>query len=134
MSHAQKDDSAMAIATFNVTADDMRANEHGFINLIEHCTVKITTKSNNDIRRGNLRLLLESPMGTRTMLLDTRRNDYSRKRLEEDHFMSVELWDEKAIGTWKFIIENTKNKDGKYPRIFELDLHLTGTGNDQYEI
>lgn len=48
--------------------------------------------------------------------------------------MSVELWDEKALGEWKFTIENTDKNQGGYPRIFELDLHLTGTGNDQYEL
>ena len=79
-------------------------------------------------------MVLQSPLGTKTTILDTRRSDYSRKRLEEDHFMSVELWDEKALGEWKFTIENTDKNQGGYPRIFELDLHLTGTGNDQYEL
>ena len=39
-------ESAMATAYFEITADDLRANEGGFINLIEHATIKITTKSN----------------------------------------------------------------------------------------
>ena len=46
MKRATKGDSAFAIATFTITPDDMRANEHGFINLIEHATIKITNKSN----------------------------------------------------------------------------------------
>ena len=84
--------------------------------------------------RGNLRLKLKSPLGTETIILDTRRYDKTSKRLENDHFMSVELWDEKALGNWTFSIENTSPKQGHYPRIFELDLHLTGTGNDQYAV
>ena len=46
MKRATKGESAFAIATFTITPDDMRKNEHGFINLIEHATIKITNKSN----------------------------------------------------------------------------------------
>ena len=47
--------------------------------------------------------------------------------------MTVQLWDEKAIGDWTHVVENTNQKNGKYPKIFELDLHIRGTGNDQYD-
>ena len=36
----------MQIAKFTITADDMKENETGFINLIEHMTIKVTTKGN----------------------------------------------------------------------------------------
>ena len=46
MKRASKGDSTFTIATFTITADDMRSSENGFINLIEHATIKITNKSN----------------------------------------------------------------------------------------
>ena len=85
------------------------------------------------IKRGQFRIKLISPMGTTSKVLDTRKYDYSTKRLDEDHFMTVQLWDEKAVGDWTLIVENTNQKNGKYPKIFELDLHIRGTGNDQYD-
>ena len=47
--------------------------------------------------------------------------------------MLVELCDEKALGEWRFTIENMSKKQGGHPCIFELDLHLTGNRNDQFE-
>ena len=40
---------ARATTYFEITADNLRANEGGFINLIEHATIKITTKSNKSV-------------------------------------------------------------------------------------
>ena len=85
------------------------------------------------IKRGQFRIKLISPMGTESKVLDTRKYDYNTKRLDEEHFMTVQLWDEKAVGDWTLVVENTNQKNGKYPKIFELDLHIRGTGNDQYD-
>ena len=46
MTRKMENNSAMALAHFTITADDMKTNDGGFINLMEHVTVKITTKSN----------------------------------------------------------------------------------------
>ena len=48
--------------------------------------------------------------------------------------MLVELCDEKALGEWRFTIENMSKKQGGYQFIFELDLHLIRNGNDQFEL
>ena len=107
--------------TFNVDGD---------IDKIEHVTT-IVTMSSVPSRRGKLRFYIQSPSGTKSMILGTRSKDTSTKGFDAYEFLSMELWDEQAKGDWSFIAENTDGNQN--PAIAGLDVVIRGTGNDQYQ-
>ena len=82
-------------------------------------------------RRGDLKFLIESPMGTKSMILGTRSHDQSNKGFDKYEFLTMELWDEKAIGLWNFHAIAVR-AGCSLPKIDGLDIRIRGTGNDQY--
>lgn len=70
--------------------------------------------------RGNLRLLLTSPMGTTSTLLFERPRDVLSSSFDDWPFLSVHFWGEKADGRWTLQVNNAGNRHvnspGKYPR------------------
>lgn len=122
MNKADKKDVKGSTTTYTFNVD-------GEIDKIEHVTT-IVTMSQVPSRRGKLRFYIQSPSGTKSMILGTRSKDTSTKGFDSYEFLSMELWDEKAKGDWSFIAENT---DGNLnPAINGLDVVIRGTGNDQY--
>ena len=105
-------------------------NVDGEIDKIEHVTT-IVTMSSVPSRRGKLRFYIQSPSGTKSMILGTRSKDTSTKGFTAYEFLSMELWDEQAKGDWSFIAENTDGNQN--PSIAGLDVVIRGTGNDQYK-
>ena len=105
-------------------------NVDGEIDKIEHVTT-IVTMSSVPSRRGKLRFYIQSPSGTKSMILGTRSKDTSTKGFDAYEFLSMELWDEQAKGDWSFIAENTDGNQN--PAIAGLDVVIRGTGNDQYK-
>ena len=110
------------IYTFNVNGD---------IDKIEHVTT-IVSMTHVPTRRGKLRFYIQSPSGTKSMILGTRSKDMSTKGFDAYEFLSMELWDENAKGDWSFIAENTDGGQTP-PEISGLDVVIRGTGNDQYQ-
>ncbi|KAL3289645.1 hypothetical protein HHI36_023054 [Cryptolaemus montrouzieri] len=74
--------------------------------VLEHVQAKLTIYSQ---RRGDLNIILTSPMGTRAVLLAHRAHDNSRTGFNHWPFMSVHSWGESPIGVWELEIHN----DGK---------------------
>ena len=54
--------------------------------------------------RGDLRILLTSPLGTQSLLLPNRLCDICQNGLENWSFMSVQFWGENPIGVWEVLV------------------------------
>jgi len=87
-------------------------------------------------RRGAIQISLNSPMGTESLLLGSRKKDYSNKSLgiERPHdngwnMNSVQHWGENPLGDWKLeILDKRRNYYPQADRILlSWRLHLFGT-------
>lgn len=67
--------------------------------------------------RGNLRLLLTSPMGTTSTLLFERPRDVLSSSFDDWPFLSVHFWGEKADGRWTLQVINAGNRHVNTPGI-----------------
>ena len=78
----------------------------GSIVYLEHVVVNLTLVSSTfDSERGEIRILLISPSGTQSTVLDYRYNDYSSQMYERWPFMSVMFWGENPSGQWTLTIQ-----------------------------
>ncbi|XP_072157227.1 furin-like protease 1, isoforms 1/1-X/2 isoform X2 [Bemisia tabaci] len=93
------------------------------VNYLEHVQAKITL---NAQRRGDLRISLTSPHGTTSVLLAQRPHDSSRLGFHQWPFMTVHMWGESPIGTWKLEIHNEGRIFGR-ATLHEWSLLLYGT-------
>lgn len=73
------------------------------VRFLEHVQCKITLRF---FPRGNLRILLTSPMGTTSTLLFERPRDVTKSNFDDWPFLSVHFWGEKAEGRWTLQILN----------------------------
>ncbi|KAI4500921.1 hypothetical protein M0802_004132 [Mischocyttarus mexicanus] len=85
------------------------------VRFLEHVQCKVSLRF---FPRGNLRLLLTSPMGTTSTLLFERPRDVLSSSFDDWPFLSVHFWGEKADGRWTLQIINAGNRHvnspGKY--------------------
>ncbi|KAF7380062.1 hypothetical protein HZH66_014417 [Vespula vulgaris] len=86
------------------------------VRFLEHVQCKVSLRF---FPRGNLRLLLTSPMGTTSTLLFERPRDVLSSSFDDWPFLSVHFWGEKADGRWTLQIINAGsrhvNSPGKCP-------------------
>lgn len=73
------------------------------INYLEHVQAKVTLSYS---RRGDLQLHLVAPSGTRSTLLQRRKDDFQAGKLDAWSFLSVFYWGEHPNGTWTLNAEN----------------------------
>lgn len=73
------------------------------VRYLEHVQCKVTLRF---FPRGNLRILLTSPMGTTSTLLFERPRDVTKANFDDWPFLSVHYWGEKAEGRWTLQIIN----------------------------
>ncbi|GAB6032404.1 Uracil phosphoribosyltransferase, synthesizes UMP from uracil, variant 2 [Chamberlinius hualienensis] len=91
------------------------------VRYLEHVQAKITLTAS---RRGDIKLYLKSPSGTRSNLLDIRPNDMSSSGFRSWPFMTVHNWGENPNGLWVLEIHN----EGRYEAsITNWDLTMYGT-------
>ena len=92
----------------------------GPIDRLEHVIAKITMKFD---RRGQVKVFLTSPSGTKSMILGDAQNsfiftitkftlgrrvhDWSSKGFQNFPFMSVHFWDENPYGEWILNVDST---------------------------
>ncbi|KAG8454577.1 hypothetical protein GDO86_000987 [Hymenochirus boettgeri] len=79
------------------------AGSSNYIQSLEHVQVKISLSYS---RRGDLQILLISPMGTRSVLVAMRPYDISTDGYKDWIFMSTHTWDENPQGTWTLQLQN----------------------------
>uniref|UniRef100_A0A336LJV0 furin n=1 Tax=Culicoides sonorensis TaxID=179676 RepID=A0A336LJV0_CULSO len=84
------------------------------VRFLEHVQCKITLRF---FPRGNLRILLTSPMGTTSTLLFERPRDVVKSNFDDWPFLSVHFWGEKAEGRWTLQIINGGRRRVNQPGI-----------------
>lgn len=84
------------------------------VRFLEHVQCKISLRF---FPRGNLRILLTSPMGTTSVLLFERPRDVVSSNIDDWPFLSVHYWGEKAEGRWTLQIINAGNRHVNQPGV-----------------
>ncbi|CAH1158384.1 unnamed protein product [Phyllotreta striolata] len=93
------------------------------VDVLEHVQAKLTIFSQ---RRGDLKIQLTSPLGTKVVLLANRPHDNSRGGFNVWPFMSVHSWGESPYGTWQLDIHNDGRLLGEV-KSWQLTLYGTST-------
>ncbi|XP_058802575.1 furin-like protease 2 isoform X2 [Phymastichus coffea] len=86
------------------------------VRFLEHVQCKISLRF---FPRGNLRLLLTSPMGTTSTLLFERPRDVLNSNFDDWPFLSVHFWGEKAEGRWTLQVINAGSRHVNSPGILK---------------
>lgn len=82
-------------------------------------------------KRGDLRIYLTSPMGTRSTLLDARPQDYSSSGYIDWPFMTTHSWGEDPNGRWVLEIHNDAySKWAANAKFFKWSLEFYGINFD----
>ncbi|ODM97970.1 Furin-like protease 2 [Orchesella cincta] len=101
------------------------AGTNSEIRYLEHVQCKISLRF---FPRGNLRILLTSPMGTTSVLLFERPRDVSSSNFDDWPFLSVHFWGEQAHGRWTLEIINSGSRRINQPGMLKKwQLILYGT-------
>merc|ERR1712029_869282 len=99
------------------------------INVLEHVIAKVHVSAGK--KRGDLKIILTSPQGTRSTLLDVRPHDYTSSGFVDWPFMTVHTWGENPIGTWQLTIHNNAySKWSSDAKFFKWSLLLHGVEYD----
>lgn len=73
---------------------------------LEHVQVITTIRY---MKRGDLKITLFSPSGTRSMLLPPRPQDVNQIGIHKWPFLSVQMWGEDPRGIWTLMVESVTN-------------------------
>lgn len=73
---------------------------------LEHVQVLSTIRFG---KRGDLKLTLISPYGTKSVLLPPRPQDYNQNGFHKWPFLSVQSWGEDPRGTWTLMVESVSS-------------------------
>jgi len=99
------------------------------VNLLEHVIAKVHVSAGK--KRGDLKIILTSPKGTRSTLLDVRPHDFTSSGFVDWPFMTVHSWGENPIGVWKLTIyNNAYSKWSSDAKFFKWSLVLHGVEYD----
>ncbi|XP_043658322.1 furin-like protease 2 isoform X2 [Drosophila teissieri] len=97
------------------------------VRYLEHVQCRITLRF---FPRGNLRILLTSPMGTTSTLLFERPRDIVKSNFDDWPFLSVHFWGEKAEGRWTLQVINGGRRRVNQPGILsKWQLIFYGTSS-----
>lgn len=78
--------------------DGCQNNSGNAVNYVEHVQCRISLEF---FPRGDLRIVLTSPMGTESVLLFERPLDVVSSTFDDWPFLSVHYWGEKIVGRWQ---------------------------------
>lgn len=99
------------------------------VSVLEHVVSPLFLSTSR--KRGDFRIYLTSPSGTRSTLLDSRPHDFSYAGFVNWPFMTVHSWGESPIGTWKLEIHNdATSKWIVNAKLFKWSLEFYGTSFD----
>ncbi|CAH2087643.1 unnamed protein product [Euphydryas editha] len=93
------------------------------VNYIEHVELIVNIQYS---RRGALEIYLLSPQGTKVQVLSSRPKDNSDSGFINWPLISVATWGERAIGTWKVLIQD-KTNEPNFGEIGPISLIIHGT-------
>jgi proprotein convertase subtilisin/kexin type 5 len=93
--------------------DGCQNSSSNTVNYVEHVQCRISLKF---FPRGDLRIVLTSPMGTESVLLFERPLDIVSSTFDDWPFLSVHFWGEKIVGRWGLkITRRMANSTAKSP-------------------
>ena len=99
---------------------------------LEHVVSPLLLKRKEQFKRGDLRIYLQSPSGTRSTLLENRPKDSSTSGFTNWPFMTTHSWGERPTGKWILEIFNDGNSvlidEAKF--IVHWSLKLYGVNSD----
>jgi len=99
------------------------------VRYLEHVVSPIHVSAGR--KRGDLRVYLQSPSGTRSTLLHNRPQDFSSSGFTNWPFMTTHSWGENPIGKWILEIHNDAYSNwGSEAKFFRWSLKLYGTQED----
>merc|ERR1712241_339790 len=108
---------------------EMDVDDCAGVNNLEHVVSPIHVSSGR--KRGDLRIYLISPMGTRSTLLDAGPQDYSSSGYIDWPFMTTHNWGENPRGRWVLEIHNDAySKWASDAKFFKWSLELYGIRYD----
>ena len=94
------------------------------IRYLEHVQLILTLEYS---RRGDLIIVLTTPMGTKTVLLPTRSEDSSDEGFKKWPFMTTHAWGEDPRGKWTFEIRDAGDARANTGTLRDWQLVLFGT-------
>ncbi|KAI0987197.1 hypothetical protein GJ496_004679 [Pomphorhynchus laevis] len=94
------------------------------VEALEHVIVYLTMSYPY---RGDIRVVIESPSGTSSNVLEFRPLDNSKKGIHHFPFMTTHCWGESPIGTWKVRVEAKSNRENYVGSVSRIGLRLFGT-------
>merc|ERR1719228_3192908 len=101
------------------------------VRYLEHVVSPLLLKRKEQFKRGDLRIYLQSPSGTRSTLLENRPRDFSTSGFTNWPFMTTHSWGENPIGKWILEIHNDAYSNwGSEAKFFRWSLKLYGTQSD----
>ncbi|XP_045465314.1 furin-like protease 2 isoform X1 [Harmonia axyridis] len=86
------------------------------VRYLEHVQCKVTLRF---FPRGNLRIVLTSPMGTQSILLFERPRDVLSSNFDDWPFLSVHFWGERAAGRWTLQVINAGERRVNQPGVLK---------------
>jgi len=99
------------------------------VRFLEHVVSPIHVTAGR--KRGDLRIYLMSPSGTRSTLLHNRPSDFSNSGFTNWPFMTTHCWGESPIGKWTLEIHNDAYSSWvSEAKFFRWSLKLYGTQSD----
>ncbi|XP_064474371.1 furin-like protease 2 isoform X2 [Ornithodoros turicata] len=108
------------------------AGRRDMVRYLEHVQVVVSLQF---LPRGNLRITLVSPRGTRSHVLLPRSFDLKDDTFDSWPFMSVHFWGEPAAGTWKLVISSEGQRRSPYPgKLKQWYLIFYGTESDPVKL
>lgn len=108
---------------------ELEVNDCPGIKYLEHVVSPVHVTAGR--KRGDLRIYLQSPQGTRSTLLDARPQDFSSSAFIDWPFMTVHTWGENPVGKWILEIHNDAySKWASDAKFFKWSLELFGTETD----
>ena len=90
-----------------------------YVRYVEHVVVKISVQYS---RRGDMVIILTSPMGTNSTLLPKRSKDFSNAGFSGWEFMSTHYWGENPFGYWHLYVLNAGKTSNRGKLIVYLDM------------
>lgn len=107
------DPSSGSVLSISMDVDGCQNNSDNTVNYVEHVQCRISLKF---FPRGDLRIVLTSPMGTKSVLLFERPLDIISSTFDDWPFLSVHYWGEKIVGPWQLnITRRMANSTAKSP-------------------
>ncbi|KAL4717279.1 hypothetical protein ACJJTC_017166 [Scirpophaga incertulas] len=94
------------------------------VNFLEHVQARVSLSA---ARRGDMRITLTSPAGTKVTLLAPRAHDSSRAGFNSWPFMSVHMWGESPLGVWQLEVSNEGTHYVGRATLQDWSLTLYGT-------